>query len=211
MRVAELWRYPVKGLRGEPLRRVEITEGGLPGDRALRVLDASGKPLTGRREHDLIGVPATTGDDGEAIVAGHRWDGEAAAGAIREVGGEGAHIVPADGGHAHDLAPLLVLTDGSVAQLGYDRRRFRANLIIEGAEGPAEQGWIRGRVRVGAALLFVTQPCERCVITTIDPDTTEADPDVLRRTRLELGGIMGAYCTVLEPGPVAVGDPVEVV
>jgi uncharacterized protein YcbX len=211
MRVAELWRYPVKGLRGESLQRVEVTETGFPGDGSLGVLDRAGKPLTGRREHRMSGRPATLGETGEPLVAGRAWESDDAAAAIREIGGEGAHLVRAEGGHAHDLAPLLLLTDGSVAQLGYDRRRYRANIVVEGAEGAAEQDWIRGRVRVGEVLLFVTEPCERCVITTIDPETTESDPEVLRRTRLELGGIMGTYCSVLEPGFVAVGDSVEVV
>ena len=57
-------------------------------------------------------------------------------------------------------------------------------------------------------MLFVEQPCERCVITTIDPDTIEVDLDVLKRARAELDGIMGVYCSVLEPAVVAVGDPV---
>ena len=83
--------------------------------------------------------------------------------------------------------------------------------MIEGVDGPAEQDWVRGRLRIGEALLFVDEPCERCVITTIDPDTTEVDLDVLRRARLELGGMMGVYCSVLEPGVVAVGDEVTVV
>jgi uncharacterized protein YcbX len=80
--------------------------------------------------------------------------------------------------------------------------------VVEGVDGAAERDWVRGRLRVGDALLFVSEPCERCVITTIDPDTTEVDLDVLRRARLELGGMMGVYCSVLEPGVVAVGDPV---
>jgi uncharacterized protein YcbX len=104
-----------------------------------------------------------------------------------------------------------VVTDGDIAQLGYDRRRFRPNIVIEGVDGGAEQDWVRGRLRIGEALLFVTEPCERCVITTIDPDTTEVDPDVLRRARLELGGMMGVYASVLEPGSVGVGDPVALV
>ena len=29
MRVAERWRYPLKSLRGEPLRAVEIDRGGI--------------------------------------------------------------------------------------------------------------------------------------------------------------------------------------
>jgi uncharacterized protein YcbX len=210
VRVAELWRYPVKGLRGEALARVEIAADGIPGDRGLRVADGRGT-VTGRRKQRIVALPATLGDGGEPLVAGEPWGSEAAASAIREVAGEDAALVPADGGHAFDAAPILIVTDGGVAQLRYDRRRFRPNVVIEGVDGAAERNWIRGRLRMGEALLLVSEPCERCVITTIDPDTTEVDLDVLRRARLELGGMMGVYCSVLEPGAVAVGDPVAFV
>jgi uncharacterized protein YcbX len=33
MRVAELWRYPVKSLQGEQLDRAAVTEGGIVGER----------------------------------------------------------------------------------------------------------------------------------------------------------------------------------
>jgi uncharacterized protein YcbX len=110
---------------------------------------------------------------------------------------------------AFDAAPILVVTDGGVAQLGVDRRRFRPNILLEGVDGPQERDWVGKRLRAGSALLFVREPCERCVVTTIDPDTLEVDPDILRRTRLELGGMMGVYCDVLVPGEISVGDEVE--
>jgi uncharacterized protein len=207
MRVAELWRYPVKGLQGERLERARIAKAGIPGDRGLRVADERGT-VTGRRKQRMIGLPATLGDHERPLVAGEPWNSKAAAARVREVAGAGASLVRAEGGHEFDAAPILVVTDGGVAQLGYDRRRFRPNIVIDGVDGAAERDWVRGRLRVGEVLLFVSEPCERCVITTIDPDTTEVDPEVLRRARLELGGMMGVYCSVLEPGAVAVGDPV---
>ena len=66
-------------------------------------------------------------------------------------------------------------------------------------------------MRIGELVLRVDEPCERCVITTIDPDTIEVELDVLIRARAELDGNMGVYCTVVEPGAVAVGDRVELV
>lgn len=49
MRVSELWRYPVKGLRGEPLGRIDIAADGIPGDRSLRVADER-PTVTGRQQ-----------------------------------------------------------------------------------------------------------------------------------------------------------------
>ncbi len=209
LKVAELWRYPVKGLRGEAVERVEVAAGGIPGDRCLAVVDERGI-VTGRRKQRMIGLPATLDGRGEPFVDGHPWDSRESVAAIREVAGRAAKLTRPAGGHEHDAAQILLLSDGSVAQLGYDRRRFRPNLYVEGAAGPAEQAWIGRRVRVGELLLAVDEPCERCVITTIDPDTIEIDLEVLERARRELGGLMGVYCSVVEPGAVAVGDAVSV-
>lgn len=208
MRVAELWRYPVKGLRGERLERVEVAAAGIPGDRCLRVIDERGI-VTGRRKQRMIGLPATLNGDGEPLVGDAPWRSPEAAAAIREVAGAGARLSRPFGGHEHDAAHILLLSDGSVKQLGYDQRRFRPNIYIEGADGPVELGWIGRRVRIGELVLRVDEPCERCVITTIDPDTIRVDLDVLKRTNAELDGNMGAYCSVVEPGRIAVGDSVE--
>jgi len=210
LRVAELWRYPVKGLRGERLERVEVAGDGIPGDRCLRVLDERGI-VTGRRKQRMLGLAATLNGGGEPLVGGHPWRSPEAAEAIRDVAGTAAKLSRPFGGHEHDAAHILLLSDGSVDQLGYDRRRFRPNIYLEGADGPVELGWLGRRVRVGDLVLSVDEPCERCVITTIDPDTIEVDLDVLKRTNAELDGNMGAYCSVVEPAAVTVGDPVELV
>ena len=210
MRVAELWRYPVKGLRGESLDRVEVAAEGIPGDRCLRVTDERGI-VTGRRKQRMIGLPATLNGDAEPLVDGHPWRSAEAAAAIRDVAGTAARLSRPFGGHEHDAAHILLLSDGSVGQLGYDRRRFRPNIYLEGADGATELDWIGRRVRIGELVLAVDEPCVRCVITTIDPDTIDVNLDVLKRTNAELDGNMGAYCSVVEPATIAVGDPVELV
>jgi uncharacterized protein YcbX len=207
--VAQLWRYPVKGLRGERVERLEVAADGIPGDRGLAVVDGRGI-VTGRRKQRMIGLPATLDGDGEALIDGHPWETPEAAEAVRAVAGNAARLTRPLGGHQHDAAHLLILSDASVAQLGYDLRRFRPNIYFEGADHPVELDWIGRHVRIGELVVRVDEPCERCVITTIDPDTIEVDLDVLKRTRAELGGDMGAYCSVVEPGAVAVGDPLSV-
>ena len=207
MRVAELWRYPVKGLRGERLERVEVAADGVPGDRSLRVLDERGI-VTGRRKQRMVGLASTLDRDGEPVIDGRPWRSPEAAELIRGVAGPAATLSRPRGGHEYDAAPILLVSDGSIAQLGYDHRRFRPNILVEGATGPVEQDWVGSRVRIGELILLVEQPCERCVITTIDPDTIEVDLDVLKRTRAELNGNLGVYCSVVEPGAIEVGDPV---
>jgi uncharacterized protein YcbX len=210
LRVAELWRYPVKGLRGERLEEVEVAKDGIPGDRGLAVVDERGI-VTGRRKQRMIGLPATINGDGETLIDGHPWNSSESAAAIRDVAGDDARLVEPEWGHEFDEAPILLLSDGSINQLGYDHRRFRPNIYFEGADGPVELDWVGRRVRVGDLVLEAYKNDVRCVITTIDPDTIEVDLDVLKRTNEELDGVMGVYCRIVEPAAVRVGDSVAVV
>ena len=63
-RVIEVWRYPVKSFRGEPVERAELGERGIPFDRAWGVVDAaSGKVLSAKREARLLeGAARLDGD-----------------------------------------------------------------------------------------------------------------------------------------------------
>jgi uncharacterized protein YcbX len=89
---------------------------------------------------------------------------------------------------------------------------------IDGVEPHAEDGWIGHQVRVGAALVAVRAHVGRCAVTTRNPDTgirdlgtldviAEYRADVVTREPLPFG----VWCEIVEPGPVAVGDAVDVV
>src|SRR2546425_13360528 len=84
MRVAELWRYPVKSLAGERLERAELTVGGITGDRVGHVRDARGRVITSRTHPKLLGLRATLGPDGEPRIGGRPWASEESAAAVRE-------------------------------------------------------------------------------------------------------------------------------
>lgn len=207
MHVAELWRYPVKSLRGERLDRVDIERDGLRGDRLTRVLGERGEKLTARTAPRLLSLGGTLGADGAPLIDGARWDGPQALARVRSVAGDTASLAPA--GRHFDASPVLVVTDGALVALGEDRRRFRSNVVVAGVAGLAERDWLGRRLRVGGAELLVRERCERCLVTTIDPDTQEIRPEVLRRINAQLEGTMGVYCEVALPGSVAEGDSVE--
>jgi MOSC domain-containing protein len=207
MRVSGLWRYPVKSLGGEALPSTGFTAAGIPGDRSVHVAGPHG-PLTGRTRPGLLTVPATTGPDGEPLVAGHPWRSTAAAGLVRAAAGAPAELVPYDGPERFDVLNLLVVTDGSVAEFGYDLRRLRPNLLIEGVPAGAEHHWTGRALAVGDAVIGVYQRRSRCVVTTIDPDTGAQDLDVLRHIRHRFDHQLGLDCWVIRPGAVKVGDPV---
>ncbi len=50
MRVAEIYRYPVKSMQGERLEHARLTAGGIPGDRAWALKDETGGGLTGAKK-----------------------------------------------------------------------------------------------------------------------------------------------------------------
>ena len=58
LRVAGLWRYPVKTLAGESIQTARLETTGIPGDRIVRVRGPEGV-RTSRRHHRLIGLHGT--------------------------------------------------------------------------------------------------------------------------------------------------------
>lgn len=63
MKLAEIWRYPVKSMLGEQLDRADVGPGGIQGDRRWAVVDAeSGVSLSAKRYPDLLHCRAWTSD-----------------------------------------------------------------------------------------------------------------------------------------------------
>lgn len=145
-----------------------------------------------------------------ALVDGRVWASSEVASDIEAAAGAGTRLVRDDSLERFDVLPLLVATDGAISSLGYDRRRFRPNLLIGGVAGLAEREWEGRHVHVGGAVIRIVSLRQRCIMTTFDPDTAEQDTEVLLRIHRELGGALALDCEVLQPGTVKVGDPVEV-
>jgi MOSC domain-containing protein len=210
LRIAGLWRYPVKSLAGEPLSMADLTETGIPGDRVVHVRGPEGV-RTARRQYRLLGLRATTGPRGEPLVDGHPWRGEAAQALVREAAGADSWLEAWDGPERFDVLPLLVATDGAVAAFGRDLRRLRPNILVGGVEGMEEVEWEGGELHAGGAVILLDSLRARCPMTTVDPDTLERDPAVLRDIGRRFGGRLALNASVLRPGVVRVGDPVRLV
>src|SRR4029077_16696495 len=107
----------------------------------------------------------------------------------------------------------LVVNLSTVAAFGLDagvridHRRFRANLYLDDLEPNVETGWLGWTLIAGDAELEVVKRCERCVVITRDPDTTEASPELLRVLTEMSDTCMGVYCRVASSEVVATGDP----
>lgn len=124
-------------------------------------------------------------------------------------------------GTYYDAFPLLLLTEAALVALAdalpdssIDVRRFRPSLVVDTGDEPGhpEFGWVGRRVRVGGTLLEIGAPCPRCVMVTREvDDDLPADRAVLRHIVRDLDQNVGVYATIVEPGVIATGDPVEFV
>jgi len=80
-----------------------------------------------------------------------------------------------------DAYPLLVVSESSLADLNdrlrergaepLEMERFRPNLILSGSSPYAEDEWVG--FSIGHLNFRATGPCERCIMTTLDPLTGE--------------------------------------
>lgn len=231
-RVAALHRYPVKSMQGQSLAQARVGWHGLEGDRRYAFVRAEHRGhfpwLTARELPPLVryrpafadpdeparsAVQVTT-PDGETLPVDHP---ELAA-RLAGLAGEPLHLLHLGRG-AYDSSAVSLLTTRSLASLGaaagqpLAAARFRANLLVEAA-GPGpypEDGWLGRLLRVGhgpdAALLRVVRPIPRCAMITVDPESAERDPAILRAVAECHGANAGVYALVERAGAIAVGDP----
>jgi uncharacterized protein YcbX len=127
--------------------------------------------------------------------------------------------------HETDRNDVSIVSDSSLEKLArhgnegrpVDGRRFRMLIEVAGAESPhQEDEWLGREVAIGEAVVRVTKPDSRCVITTQDPDTGERDFPTLHVIR-QYRGLrdgrkldFGVYADVVRPGRVSVGDAISV-
>jgi len=206
--VEQLWRYPVKSLAGERLETAELTADGIPGDRIVHVRGPEGV-RTSRRQHRLLGLHGSLDATGAPLVDGHPWDSAGALALVRAAAGDDAELAAFDGLARFDILPLLVATDGAVAEFGRDVRRLRPNIVIGGVEGLAEREWAGAELHIGGAVIWLDSLRARCPMTTVDPDTLERDPEVLKDIGRRFRGRIALNADVLQPGVINVGDPVR--
>jgi uncharacterized protein YcbX len=127
-----------------------------------------------------------------------------------------------------DLACVHLLTTATLRRLQeaypegqFAVQRFRPNLVVEcpGESGFVENAWIGRTVSVGPDLVLrVSQPCTRCVMTTLPRVDLPHDPGILRtavqHNRLDRGEYgrlpcVGVYADVVQPGRIRRGDSVR--
>ena len=118
-----------------------------------------------------------------------------------------------------DCRPVSIFSLQSARQLGeetgtpIDKRRFRANVYVDltSAEGFGENDFVGKSLRIGPKVVVsVLERDARCVMITLDPDTGEKTPAILKKVAQAHEGMAGVYGAVMVEGMLHKGDPVEV-
>jgi hypothetical protein len=119
-----------------------------------------------------------------------------------------------------DCRPLSIFAVQTAKKLGdetgiaVDKRRFRANVYVDltaPADGFAEDKFVGKSLRIGAKVVVqVLQRDARCMMITLDPDTAEKSPAILKAVAQSHEGLAGVYAAVLVEGLIRKGDAVEV-
>jgi uncharacterized protein YcbX len=225
MRVAEVWRYPVKSVGGEQLQSAAVDERGIEFDRAWGIFEPStGMVLTARREPSLLflsasvadGRPCITSDEGEDVSSNEGlsdWIGRPVV--VRSAAdGPATFENPMDvenetdwvqwqsaGATFHDGRSTISFVSDTTLR-DWDTRRFRINLTLNGSA----EDELTGLVTVGSATLSIRKPIERCVMVARAQPGIERDLDVLKTIIRERDNQLGMGATVSSSGTISVGD-----
>ena len=194
-------------MAGESLTVATLTPDGIPGDRVVHLCGREGV-RTVTPPSSAAGITGTLGTDGRSRINGHPWDSP---GALALIQGRrrGRCVARAhEGLERFDILPLLVATDGAVVMFGRDVRRLRPNILVGGVEGMAETLWPGAQLRIADTLVRLDALRGRCVMTTVDPDTLERDPEVLKDIVRRFGGRLALDADVARGGTVRIGDDV---
>ncbi|MGW1716394.1 MOSC domain-containing protein [Streptomyces sp. NPDC002156] len=231
-----VYRYPVKGLPGQPLSHAELTVGqGLPLDRAFGLSEGavpvkanangwiSSEVLLRLRKHAELGAYGLTSEpdalrltapDGRELrIALDGGDLRETDEPIRDLLGPVRLERPGAALWDWPDAPLSVINLDTVEALAeaagvpVDPLRFRANLHISGLGAWHELELPGQRVQLGAAELEFTFPTERCRATTVRPGTGVRDLNVPALLASRFGHLYcGVYARVVRGGRIEVGD-----
>jgi uncharacterized protein len=234
--VRELVRYPVKSMAGTMTESAFLGWHGLDGDRRFafrRLGDDSGFPwLTASRVAELLlyhpaGLDKSTGEPLPTHVrtpAGTLVELRSVElqSEVAERFGSRVELMMLKNG-IFDDASVSVISLATLAGIGVeagvnlDRRRFRANIVLEtrDREPFLEDGWIGGTLVFGNSeprpAVSVTARDVRCVIINFDPDTGVQDKRVLKSVVRLNKNNAGVYGTVVQTGTIRVGEPVSLV
>ncbi|KRE98408.1 sulfurase [Paenibacillus sp. Soil766] len=229
-KISEINRYPVKSFAGEQLTSCEIEDYGMLGDRFVSFYDESKsgwwRYVTARNIPNMLTYQARYHDGDIQITAGDGrvfgWDDAL----LQEIQSQTkttltmSRLKAPHPEHPQlfsvDGASILLITDASLRKLeslhgkDLDQRRFRGNFVIALDDHACSEGeWIGRQIAIGEVQLQVDSFCDRCMMITIDPDTLDKDPSVLKQVNEGFDLRFGVYASVVKTGQIRLGDTVK--
>lgn len=118
-----------------------------------------------------------------------------------------------------DCRPVSLFSLQTALQIGeelgvaIDKRRFRANIYVDliSQSGFGENALVGRSLRLGSKVVIsILERDPRCKMITLDPDTGDANPEIMRKVAQDHEGMAGVYAAVLVEGTVRKGDGVDV-
>jgi uncharacterized protein YcbX len=122
-----------------------------------------------------------------------------------------------------DEAAVSVISLATIAGIGrevgldLDRRRFRANIVVETERSELflEDEWVGRMLVFGDSdprpAVSVTLCDARCIMINLDPETAAQDARVMKTVVRLNQNNAGVYATVVRSGTIRVGDRVTLV
>ena len=254
--IESLWRYPVKGMRGEALSEAFMGFSGFYGDRCYAIRDDAARRgfpyLNGNVQPAMLrcqpqfrhferSLKPPNLSEAENIAPGVTPVNAAANDFDLDVITDSGKIFSIDdsallemlgenlrGNHDLSIArsdraltdcrPISLISLQTIGQIetesgiSLDKRRFRANIYfnLNCGEGFGEDNLIGRRLRIGnKAEMMVLERDPRCKAISLDPETGEHNPQILKNVAQLHEANAGVYCAVLVEGILTNGDPIE--
>ena len=225
--LVEIWRYPVKSLRGEPVRSIRVGDRGIEHDRLWSIRGQDGKFGSGKTTRRFRHMPGLLSMQSFVDASGAGYlrfsdghdgpiDDPDTAHRVAKVVGEDVDIaVETETSHLDD-SPVHLLSLQSLSSLAarleaqVDRRRFRPNIVVDisTSDDRPEDAWIDTPLQIGSVLLRVTHRTVRCVMVTQPQAELAFEPAILKELEANNEMRLGVYARVEQPGTVSVGDEI---
>lgn len=232
-RIKAMYRYPVKSMHGHQLDEVLLTENGFAGDRRFAFVRADNNSnfpwLTGRQIHDMLRYEPYFTDPARPLESPIRVktldqqdfavDSPELLALLEAEYDKGAYLSPLEHGLFDDSPVSLISTAtieniGSQSELELDPRRFRPNLLVETVSGEPfeEEKWLGNVIQLGdrpdSPQLWLESQNVRCMMITLDPDSAQETPRILRELARSRHNKAGIYGSALRTGLVRSGDTI---
>lgn len=118
-----------------------------------------------------------------------------------------------------DCRPVSLISLQTIRQvesesgIPLDKRRFRSNIYLDlkTDHGFGEDEWVGRKLRIGStATIMVLERDPRCKMISLDPETGEHNPEILRQVAQSHDTFAGVYGAVLVEGVLKKNDSIQV-